>query len=261
MPPEPKLRGQARQRKGPYPLGEIPPSLAIQIGKRIVHRLAVGQSDITGDDFGTIFAQSIGGEHRGKPLGIADVWWQNCAWSVKTVKPPRPHTVKKIRVISGRNDVDRSFDIKDSHLDVAATGRGVLQIWNSRINQALSEYEDLRIFIMVRNMAALEFTLIEIAAEQYVPSEYRWEENKKGNFEGFDIQRNEHRFTSQAGGRQFTVIHHVPASAYRFRIAHKPGMLEQEHVLRLVDFQDDWIVPVTVAPVIPMDSGLCAPSI
>jgi len=137
---------------GWYPLGELPPSLAIQIGKRIVHRLAVGQSDITGDDFGAIFAQSIDGEHRGKPLGVADVWWQNCAWSVKTVKSSKPHTIEKIRVISGRNDVNYSFGVKDPYADIAATGTGVLKIWNSRVDEALSEYEDLRIFIMIRNM-------------------------------------------------------------------------------------------------------------
>jgi len=104
---------------------------------------------------------------------------------------------------------------------------------------------------------------MEIAADKYVPSEYRWEKNKGGvNFEGYDVQRNEHRFTSQAGGKQFTVIHHVPASAYRFRINHKPGMLSQEHVLRLTGFQDDWIVPVTIPPpgdVVPLKQ--CAPSI
>ncbi len=102
---------------------------------------------------------------------------------------------------------------------------------------------------MIRNMDTLEFTLMEMEARKYIPTEYRWETNKGGtNFNGYDIQRKEHRFTSQAGGKQFTVIHRVPVSAYRFRIENKPGMLSQEHVLRLVDFQDDWIVPVTIAP-------------
>jgi hypothetical protein len=233
--------------------GELPPSLAVQIGKRIVHRLAVGQVDIEGNDFGAIFAQSIDGTHRGKPLGVADVWWESCAWSVKTVKSSKAFTVGKIRVISGRNNVNYSFGIKDPYADIAATGDGVLKIWNSRVDEALSEYEDLRIFIMVRDMDALEFTLVEIAAEQYVPSEYRWEKNKENNFEGFDVQRGEHCFTYQPGSAQFTVMHRIPASAYRFRIAHKPGMLEQEHVLRLTGFQDDWIVPVSAMP--------CAPSI
>jgi hypothetical protein len=45
---------------------------------RIVHRLAVGHADITGDDFGGIFASAINGVHRGKPLGIADVEWHEC---------------------------------------------------------------------------------------------------------------------------------------------------------------------------------------
>jgi hypothetical protein len=134
---------------------------------------------------------------------------------------------------------------------VAATGEGVLKIWNSRLNESLSEHEDLRIFIMIRNMDALEFTLMELEAVRYVPSEYRWETNKHGNFIGYDIQRNEHRFTSQAGGKQFTVIHHVPSSAYRFRITKKPGMLEQRHVLNLIKFDDDWIQPVPApAPII-----------
>ena len=59
MSPEPKLRGQAKRRSSPYPLGELPASLAIQIGKRIVRRPAVGAIDIEGNDFGEIFAQSI----------------------------------------------------------------------------------------------------------------------------------------------------------------------------------------------------------
>lgn len=56
MPTKPKLRGRSRRRNSPYNLGEIPASLAVAIGKRIVHRLAVGATDITGDDFGEIFA-------------------------------------------------------------------------------------------------------------------------------------------------------------------------------------------------------------
>ena len=69
-----KLRGQLERRKdsGPYPLGEFPDSVAIEIGWHVVHRLAVGHADITGDDFGGIFASAIGGQHKGKPLGIAD---------------------------------------------------------------------------------------------------------------------------------------------------------------------------------------------
>jgi hypothetical protein len=186
--------------------------------------------------------------HRGKPLGIADVVWKGCAWSVKTIQDPSPFTQNRIRVISGRNDVNYSYDIKDSYADITATGNAVLDIWNGRINESLNEHDDLRIFIMVRNMSLLEFTLIELEAGRFVPSEFRWEKNKNNNLEGFDIQHGEHRFTWQSGGRQFTVIHHVPASAYRFRISRKPGMLSQEQVLKLSRFEDSWIVPVPFVP-------------
>src|ERR1700677_5396594 len=102
MSDELKLRGTWRRRRGPYPLAELPPSLAVQIGRHIVHRLAVGMADITGDDFGGIFAQSISGNHRQKPLGIADVTWNGCAWSIKTVKGSKPFTQKKGRAIFGK---------------------------------------------------------------------------------------------------------------------------------------------------------------
>jgi hypothetical protein len=219
----------------------------VEIGKHLVHRLTVGQVDITGDDFGVILAKSINGTHRGRPLGIADVVWENCAWSVKTVHDEQPFTQTKIRVISGRNNVKYSFGITDPHADIAATGKGVLEIWNKRLDTSLNEFDDLRIFIMVRNMSTLEFTLMEIEPVRYVPSEYRWEKNENDNLEGFDIHRNEHRFTWQTS-TQFTVIHHIPASAYRFRINHRPPILSEEHVLRLARFDESWIEPVTITP-------------
>lgn len=245
---EPKLRGNAKRRNAPYPLGEIPHSIAVAIGKQIVHRLAVGHTDITGDDFGSIFAAAIRGSHRLKPLGIADVTWEDCAWSVKTVQDRNPFEAKRVRVISGRNDVNYSFGIKDPFADIGKTGEAVLKIWNARVDESLNEHDDLRIFIMIRNMSLLEFTLMEMEAPRYVPSEYRWEVNKRHNFLGFDIHRNEHKFTSQSGGRQFTVLHHVPASAYRFRITRKPGVLDPVHILRLANFEDSWIEAVTILP-------------
>ena len=247
MPDKLKLKGQARRRNEPYPLGEFPPSIAIEIGKRIVHRLAVGHADITGDDFGGIFAAAIGGTHRGKPLGIADVTWEGCAWSVKTVQDAKPFTQKRIRAISGRNSPVYSSDISNPYADIQATGAAVLNIWNARVNESLNEHDDLRIFAFIRNMATLEFTMFEIEAPRYVSANYRWIRNKNGNLEGFDRHTEGHAFTWQPHGSQFTVIHHIPASAYRFRIMHTPGIIEEHHVLRLIRFRDDWIQQVIIA--------------
>jgi hypothetical protein len=244
MPNNPRLKGNAKRRSGPYPLAEFPPSLAVEIGKRIVHRLAVGHADITGDDFGGIFAGAIGGNHRGRPLGIADVTWNGCAWSVKTIQDKNPFTQTRVRVISGRNSPVYSSGINDPFADIQATGAAVLNVWNARLNESLNEHDDLRIFVLVRNMATLEFTIIEYEAVRYVSSEYYWEKNAQGNFEGFSRETRTHRFTWQPHGSQFTVIHHVPGSAYRFKITKHPGMIEQRDILNLIHFEDNWIQPV-----------------
>lgn len=83
---EVRLRGAARRRHEEYPLGGLPDHVIVEMAKQFVHRIAIGHGDITGDDFGTIFANSIEGHHRESPLGVADVIKENCAWSVKTVK-------------------------------------------------------------------------------------------------------------------------------------------------------------------------------
>ena len=63
-----KLRGNKQRLHSPWPLGQFSQDVISEIGKQLVHRLAVGHSDITGDDFGTIFAKAVGGIHRESPL-------------------------------------------------------------------------------------------------------------------------------------------------------------------------------------------------
>lgn len=238
-----RLKGNAPRRHGPYILGEIPHHVVVNLGRHIVHRLAVGQGDITGDDFGKIFADAVDGHHRQKPLGIADVEWHGCAWSVKTVKVQKPHKAKRVRLISGRNSADYSHGITDPRADISVTGRVALSIWNARVDEAMAEFDDLRIVVLMRDMSTLHFTLFEYAAERYVPSEYTWQLSKQKNLIGFDSS-GIHRFTWQFHGAQFTIIRLVPASAYHFRITQHPAALDPNEVLRQVKFDDSWIEKV-----------------
>ena len=168
--------------RGPYPLGQVPDDVLHRIGVQIVHRLAVGHRDITGDDFGGIFADAIGGLHRAKPLGIADVLWDGCGWSVKTVKYAHPSTRKDIRLISGRNDPDYSFGIENPHDDPRKTGEAVLAIWNSRVDKAKAECDELRVIVMIRNIEERVFTLFEEEARRFAPGDFVWEFNKGGTW-------------------------------------------------------------------------------
>jgi len=237
----PILRGTSKAREGLYQLGEFPNDVIVGIGRLIVHRLAVGHADITGDDFAGIFANAISGEHRASPLGITDVTWNSCSWSAKTVHSDKPFTVPSLRLISGRNSPKYSYGIKDVFEDLEATGEAILNIWNERVNQSLNEYDDLRIVVLVRNMSRLEFTLFEYEATRYLPKDYAWVQNAKSNLEGIERATDEHRFTWQPHGSQFTVIKDVPPSAYRFRIKKHPGFLDPQLVLNLVHFDEKWI--------------------
>lgn len=204
-----------------------------------MHLKAVGHADMSGDQFSRIFADAISGQSYARPLGIADVSWNGCCWSVKTVQHKRPHEAKQIRLISGRNSPTYSSGINDPFENVQETGSSVLNIYNERINKAKWDHDDTRMVVLIRHMSAQEFTIFERPIVPFVAKDYEWNVNTRKNLVCFlgDM----HMFTWQPHGSQFTIHENVPASATRFRINQNPGMLEMIHVLRLVRFKSDWV--------------------
>ena len=80
----PKLRDSKRLlTHEPYPINEIPESVIKLIGKKFVYMLCVGYKDLTGDDWGNVYAEAIGGEHLQSPVGIADVVFDKIKQSVR----------------------------------------------------------------------------------------------------------------------------------------------------------------------------------
>ena len=214
------------------------------IGRQLVHRLAIGHADVAGDDFGTIFARAVDGEHRSSPLGIADVVANGTAWSVKTVKTVkarRPGEQRRVRLISGRNSPDFSLGISDPRHDPAATGRAVLAVWNARLDESLDHHDNLRIAVLLRNMAQQVFALFECPATPFPADDYGWSFNARGNLEGRDKATGAHCFTWQPHGSQFTILRPVPGSARRFSINRAVPLVAPEHVLRLVRYDPGWI--------------------
>ena len=216
--------------------------LLMELGRQIVHRLAIGFGDLTGDDVGTMFAEALkGGVHRPKPLGVADVEWNSCAWSVKTIKASYPFRQKQVRLISGRNSPDYSLGITDPHTDPSATGRAVLAIWNARVNESLNEHDDLRTVVLIRNMQVREFVVFEEETHRFTPDDYTWTFNKKNNLEGVNVATGTHQFTWQPHGTQFTIIRSVPGSARRFSIVPNVPLVNVADVLDRIQFRADWI--------------------
>ena len=215
--------------------------MVVEIGRQCVHRMAIGRDDLSGDDFGTVFAEAIGGEHRASPLGIADVVKGSCAWSVKTVKAKVPADRREVRLISGRNSPDYSFGISDPREDAAKTGEAVLSIWNARVNEALSSFDDLRIVVLVRHFPDRRFLIFEEEARRFTPSDYSWGFNRQNNLEGNERLSGRHAFTWQPSGSQFTIIRRVPASARNFRIAKDIPILNPDEVLQQIGFAQSWV--------------------
>ena len=67
-------------KEQPYPLNKFPASVIEAICSRIVYLQAVGQTDMSGNQFSRMFADSISAQYRESPVGIVDVSWQSCCW-------------------------------------------------------------------------------------------------------------------------------------------------------------------------------------
>lgn len=237
----PRLRDSARLTSHePFPLNEIPEELIVKIGGYLVYLIYTGRKDVTGADWGDAFADSLGGVHLDSPVGIADVILDKMAWSVKTVKTPKPFSVKNIRLISGRCSPDYSYGITDPHEDIQKTGRAVLNIWNERINIAQDNYNPVRTSILVRSEDLLSYCLFEEENHRFRTSDYIWESNKGGNLIGKNIESGETCFTWQPHGSQFTIHAKVPENAAKFKIK-RPPVIPKENVLDLLHFDELWV--------------------
>ena len=195
---------------------------------------------MSGDDWGDIFAAAVNGVHFRSPVGIADVALGNTAWSVKTVSPGNPAAQDTVRLISGRNSPTYSYGNDDPLADIQETGKQVLQIWNARVEEATQRYPHLRTVVLIRNTAALEFTVFELPTVPFDPGDYIWQLNKRNNLEGLARQGNVHAFTWQPHGSQFTIIRAVSGSARSFSIR-QPGVMDAAQILASLGYDDSWV--------------------
>lgn len=237
----PRLRDSKRlETRELYPLGIIPKDIIVAIGGGIVYEKYTGREDLSGDDWGDIFADAIGGDHLSSPVGIADVVKDKMAWSMKTVKNNNPFTCSVLRLISGRCSPDYSYGITDPHEDIQKTGEAVLEIWNERINIAYDHYNPVRVSVLARNPELTEFCLYEEYIERYNTSEFIWKENKNGNLIGVNKKSGETFFTWQPHGSQFTIHSHVPENSIKFKLK-KPSKVPKEKILDEINYNESWI--------------------
>lgn len=239
---QPRLRdSNSSQTNELYTINDFPEEIIKRIGRQFVYLRCVGRNDLSGNDWGDVFAEAIGAKHLHSPLGLSDVTLGKMAWSMKTIKVEKPHTTKAtIRLIIGRNSTDFSFKLANPREDPQKTGNMVLQIWNKRVNNAYESYTTLRTCVLVRSTDMLSFSLFEEDTRQFVPNAYRWELNENNNLVGIDIETGKKKFTWQPGGSQFTIHTHIPKNAFKFKIK-EPPQLDMEETLKQIKYSDEWV--------------------
>lgn len=237
--PEPRLRDSSRLRTHElYPLSQIPNDIIQRISAYIVYLVASGRRDMSGNEWGDCFAYAIGGTHLSSPLGIADVIYNTQAWSCKTVKQRDPSTISKVRLISGRNSPDFSYNIHDPHKDVQKTGTAVLNIWNTRVQIARQDFNPVRTIVLVRNYDLTSFCIYEEDNYMYSTDQFTWEENDNNNLIG--NKGEDTYFTWQPHGSQFTIHSNVPANAIKFTVR-RPIVFTKEVIWDTVGFDESWV--------------------
>ena len=74
----------------------------------------------------------------------------------------------------------------------------------------------------------------------YPKEEYIWKWNANNNLIGYEKKSEEHRFSWQPHGSQFTILEDVPKKRLAIQIQ-KPPTLKQEDVLGALKFDPSWI--------------------
>ena len=237
----PKLR-TVEKYKALYPLNKFPKDFAIKLGKEIIYLLASrGVPRLEGSDWEEIFARTIGAEWKPSNVGLDDIAHEQIAWGAKTVKNRRPSTVSKIRLISGRNSPIYSFGDKEiSECNPNELGEKVLAIWNERVAGIRKLYKHVRTVVLIKSDDLLEVAAYEFETIIYRPEYYYWQWNERNNLEGFSKDTENHTFTWQPHGSQFTIIEKVPDERLSIRLK-KPPTLDHNQVLDAIKFDDSWI--------------------
>ncbi|MCY4531610.1 MAG: hypothetical protein OXC84_04680 [Gammaproteobacteria bacterium] len=199
------------------------------------------QARLEGSDWEEIFARLVGAKWKPSNVGLDDIVLQQTAWGAKTVKNRQPSTVSKIRLISGRNSPVYSFgDSEISEVDPDQLGEKVLAIWNERVTGIRKLYRHVRTIVLIKSIDLLELAAFEFDTIIYPAEQFWWQWNERNNLEGFSKSADQHIFTWQPHGSQFTIIENVPKKRLAIKIK-EPPQLDRDSVLESIRFDESWV--------------------
>jgi hypothetical protein len=167
-----------------------------------------------------MFSQCIDASWSPSNVGLDDITHleSSTAWGAKTVKgrvralsDRRGTGSNKVRLISGRNDVGFSYNyvVTPNVSPPNVVGEMVLEIWNQRVIEVRSRFENLRTVVLIKDGDYSRVGVFEFDTPIFLPEMYSWRWNSRNNLEGYD-ENDVHKFTWQWGGKQFTIKEDIP---------------------------------------------------
>ncbi len=241
-PQRPRLR-TVDKTNPPYLLNQFPADFGYKVGREVIYLLATKSvPSLEGAEWEQIFAKAIGAEWKASNIGFDDIKLGAFAWGAKTVKNSRPETVKKVRLISGRNSLDFSYDVNNvRNEEPTKMGTFILQIWNERVSEVRSRFLQARTVVLIKGEGLLNLCVFEAETLLYLPEEYEWQWNENDNLEGYHRATGQHKFTWQPHGSQFTIKEDVPPNSLLISLM-KPPMGDVDEYLANIGFEDSWII-------------------
>lgn len=225
--------------KEPYPLGEFPEGFAHIVAGELSAYMALGRTEIEGKDWEQIFAKAIKAQWKPSVMGLDDILVPelSAAWGAKTIKNAKPFSANSIRLISGRNSLDYSYNISNvREIDTAVVGAKVLEIWNERVASLYQKYKTVRTVVLLKGPDLRQITVFEKETVRYHANDYQWKWNKNDNLLGIDNEGSS-KFTWQPHGAQFTIHEHVPDYALNIEIK-SPSKIKTETILESIQFSE-----------------------
>lgn len=242
---EPKLR-TVNKAVPPYPMNQFPNDFILKFAENIVYMMATkSKMSIEGDEWEAVFADCVGATWKPSNVGLDDVVLKNCCWSAKTVfGNTNIGKQTQVRLISGRNSPTYSFGVdRITEADPNEIGKLVLSIWNERVSGIRQYYKFARTIVLVKSKDHKEYLIFETETIRYDADQYyfKWKDN--GNLIGFSKSNNQHTFTWQPHGSQFTIVESIPQNRLHLMIK-EPAKLSKEIVLSGLNFDKSWVCKV-----------------
>lgn len=238
---EPRLR-TVNKATAPFDVNKFPVSLVHTLAQNVVYMMATKQSmSLEGNEWEQIFAECVGADWKPSNVGLDDVVLDNCCWGAKTVfgQTDIEHQ-NKVRLICGRNAVTYSFGVDNySEVDPNKLGEMVLQIWNERVSAVRQVFKFVRTVVLVKSKDYKDYLVSEFDTVRYDPELYFFKWNKRGNLEGYDKATNQHKFTWQPSGSQFTIIEKIPKERLHISIK-QPEPFDKKTILETLKFDKSW---------------------